>query len=198
MIVTESAKEIIGAIAAAIDLFSALPYVWGIFYGKTRPHSFSWLIWATSMAIALSAQIAGGGGAGTWALAMGVATTSFVFFLSLKLGERRGSRFDWICLLTALLAIPLWAATNDPTWAVLLVTFIDLAGYAPTYRKSWNHPDQELALMWGLAALKFILGIIALQHYSIVTWLYPGMIATANTILVILLITRRRALKISV
>jgi len=42
------------------------------------------------------------------------------------------------------------------------------------------------------AGLKFVLAIIALENYSLVTWLYPASLVFTNLFFVIMLVVRRR------
>lgn len=38
------------------------------------------------------------------------------------------------------MALPLWYITTDPLWSVVILTTLDLLGFAPTSRKAYVHP----------------------------------------------------------
>jgi hypothetical protein len=187
-------KQFFSLLGAGIDIASILPYILGICRGRIKPHAFSWLIWVVLMAVGLYAQITDGAGVGTWVLATALATTSVVCILAWTKGERRGTRSDWCFLIGALGAIPLWLVVKSPVPSVILITIIDLLGYGPTMRKAWSKPEEEQVLMWALGTLKFCCALVALETYSLTTWLYPAAIALANAVLVTLLLYRRRVL----
>ena len=50
-------KTILGIIAVIIALAGYVPYFRDIFRGKTKPHAFSWLVWASLTGIAFFGQI---------------------------------------------------------------------------------------------------------------------------------------------
>ncbi|MBL8020694.1 MAG: hypothetical protein JNM27_13570 [Leptospirales bacterium] len=190
-----SFKEAIGAGSILIALIQYVPYSWLIYRGVIRPHAFSRLIWGLVAGIAFMAQFLEGGGAGSWATGV----TSFACFiamaLSLRLGDRNITRGDWIALVFALSAIPLWRLTNEPLYSVLLVTLIDGAGYYPAARKAWNHPHHEMAYAFTLGWLKGVAALFALERYTITTTLYPAFLVFADGLFVAMLLIRRNQLK---
>ena len=44
-------KEIFAAVALVLTFVAFVPYFWSIWQAKTRPHVFSWLIWAAGTVI---------------------------------------------------------------------------------------------------------------------------------------------------
>ena len=72
-------KELLGAVAIIIGFISYLPYFRDIFKGKTKPHAFSWLIWAILTAIGFAGQISDNAGPGSWALGF---TALFIWFIT--------------------------------------------------------------------------------------------------------------------
>lgn len=58
-------KVILGFVATGLAIISYVPYIREMLNGKTKPHTFSWLIWAIITYIAGAAQLAGGGGWGS-------------------------------------------------------------------------------------------------------------------------------------
>jgi hypothetical protein len=173
---------------------SYVPYIRSIFVANTKPHSFTWLVWGTVMAIVFFAQLAGKAGADSWATGLSAAFCLGIAIIALFRGEEHVTRGDWIALLTALLAIPLWIATSDPLWSVLLVTGIDAIAYYPTFRKSYAKPDEELAFKYVLTVVRYLFSLLALEHFTVVTSVYQLVSIVMELGIVIMLLWRRAVL----
>lgn len=187
----DSYKTLIGIIAIGIAIISYIPYFRDIFSGKTKPHAFSWLVWGVLNAIVFVGQVSDGGGAGSWVVGFTAAVTLSIFVLSLRFGEKDIKAFDWFCLIGAGVSLLPWLVTNDPLLSVILVTIIDILGFVPTIRKSYNKPHQETLVTYVLSTVKYLLAIVALQNYSWVTVLFPLAMVVVHIFFVALLIIRR-------
>lgn len=91
----------------------------------------------------------------------------------------------------------LWAITDSPLTAVILITIIDALGFAPTFRKAYHKPQEETMITFVLSAVKFVIAIAALSNYSTVTVLYPASLVLMNGLFVAMLIVRRKQLGIT-
>jgi hypothetical protein len=109
-------------------------------------------------------------------------------------GARDFPLVDWLALAGAGIASLLWLITNGPLAAVILITVIDLLGFIPTFRKSYSRPNEETMFTYLMSGLKFVVGIIALQHFSAVNVIYPASLVLTNGIFVIMLAIRRTQL----
>ena len=187
-------NEILGLLAILIGLIGYIPYFTTIFSGKTKPHAFTWFVWGLLTAIAFGGQVAGDGGAGAWVTGF----TAFISFIICALGLVKGKRdfplADWLCLVGCMLALALWALTDNPLSAIILITIIDILAFIPTFRKSYHKPDSEPAFTYALSGLKFVIGIAALQNLSAVTVIYPASLVLTNGLFVLMLIVRRKQL----
>ena len=188
----EAYKPTLALIAAVISVLSFIPYFRDILRGANKPHAFSWLVWSFLTAIGFAAQVVGGAGAGAWATGITAFFCFIITGLAFKKGEKNITRGDWICLLAALAAIPLWLLTKGPLLSVILISIIDLIGFIPTIRKTLKKPHEETLSVYAISTVKFALAILALEHYSLVTWLYPTCLATQNAVFVGVIWVRRR------
>lgn len=170
-------------------------YIREIFSGKTHPHAFSWLIWALVAAVVFLAQVTEGAGTGAWVTGFTMVICSVIALLAIRRGEKRITMTDWISFIGALAAIPVWRMTADPFYAVLLVVLIDALGFYPTFRKSWNKPEDETLIAYALNGFAFLLSLFALDQLNGTTALYPAFVAVANGAFVIMAMGRRYALK---
>ncbi len=175
-----------------MGVIAYLPYLRDIVSGKTVPHAFSWLIWALLTGIGFWAQVTGDGGPGAWSTGITSASCFTIFMFALFRGERNIAPFDWACLIVGLAGIPIWLITDTPLWSVLLITGVDLIAFLPTYRKTFLKPSEETLLTYNLSSLKFILGIMALRSFSVVTVLFPASIVLTNSTFVALVYWRRQ------
>lgn len=185
-------KEIISAVAAGLTFYIFWPYIRSIRRGQTRPHVFSWVIWGLGTVIVFFAQLAGRGGIGAWPIGLSGLITLYVAWLAHRhRGDASITRMDWLFLLLALTALPCWFFTADPLWAVVLLTTSDLLGFGPTFRSAWQKPHEERTSFYALATLRNALVILALEHYSLTTVLFPAAVGLGCLVLVALILWRR-------
>lgn len=187
-------KDTLGIAAVVIGFIGYIPYFRTIFNGKTKPHAFTWFVWGLLTAIAFGGQIAGNGGAGAWVTGFTAFISFTIFILALAKGKKDFPLADWLCLAGCMLALALWAFTDNPLLAIILITIIDLIAFIPTFRKSFSSPDSEPVFTYALSGFKFVIGIIALEQFSTVTVLYPASLVVTNGLFVVMLFVQRRRL----
>ncbi|MEI7709118.1 MAG: hypothetical protein WCI76_00185 [bacterium] len=179
-------KIILGAIAALLALFSSFLYIKDIFRGNTKPHTYTWLIWAIVTTIAFFGQWVSGGGPGSWATGVAAIVTIFTLILSLRggYGTKDITRFDKICLVFSLVAILPWLLVDSVLWSVILATLIDLIAFFPTMRKTWHAPHSESLGSMYVDAVKHSLSIFSMGSYSLVNWIYPASVLLTKFIII--------------
>jgi len=183
-----------GVAAAILALVQYIPYILDVLRGKTRPHAFSWFVWGLPAGIVFFAQLITGGGAGSWATGITAILCTLIFLLALFRGEPNITLFDWVCLLSSLAAIVLWAATSNPLWAVILVTIADVLAFGPTIRKSFLKPHEETLNTYVTSGIKWSFSIAALGAFSPTTLLYPLAMVLGNWGFAAYLLSRRATL----
>ncbi len=183
---------ILGIIAVLIGVVGYIPYYRDIIRGTTKPHPFTWLGFAILNAITFIVQVVTNGGPGAWVTGLTTIATFGIAALSFYRGEKNITKFDWICFIGALIGIILWKLTNDPFWAVVIVTIADLLAFAPTFRKAFLRPYQETATLYMMSVFKYGISLFALTAFNLTTTFFPVAIVLANLAIVILLIVRRR------
>jgi hypothetical protein len=187
------AKDLLGAAGIALTFVIFAPYARDIVRGTTRPHVFSWVIWALGTFVVFFAQLAGGAGVGAWPIGVSAAITTSVAVLAWsRRGDTAITRADWAFFVAALSALPCWFVTADPLWAVVILTLVDLIGFGPTVRQGWSRPHDESAAFFALAAVRNLLVVLALEHYSTTTVLFPAAVGVGCALLAVMLLHRRR------
>lgn len=188
-------KALLAGVAMVITFAAFLPYIIAIHKGRVSPHVFSWVIWSMSTLVVFVAQLQDRGGWGAWAIGVSAVITIFIALLAYgKRGDIHITRADWLFFVAALTSLPFWYLSGNPLWAVLIMTTVDVLGFGPTLRKAYERPHSESVLFFGLFALRNVLVVGALEHYSLTTVLFPAVIALACLAVIAVLALRRRSL----
>lgn len=189
-------KQLLSTIAIAITFVAFIPYIRSILQGKTKPHAFSWIIWASVTFIVFLAQLADKGGVGAWPIGVSGAITLYVAILAyLKKSSHMITKTDWLFFIMAMASLPFWYFTSNPLWAVVILTTVDLLGFAPTFRKAYRFPYEEQLTFFVLITSRNLIAIIALEHYSVTTILFPAATALACIFFIQMVILRRIMIK---
>ncbi len=184
-------KTIISVIAIFINLVGYAPYIRDTLKGRTTPHIYSWLIWAFVTGTVFALQVSAGAGVGAWVSFVVAAICFLIFLLGLKSGKKNITMSDTACLILAFIALFLWLVVRQPVLSIMFLVSGDLLGFVPTVRKAWVKPYSETLFLFESNVLSNGLGVLALQKYNIVTWLYPVGWTVANLLFCIMLIIRR-------
>ncbi len=188
-------KELLSVIAIALTFIAFFPYIRSIMQEKIRPHVFSWVIWGSTTFIVFLAQLEDDGGAGAWPIGVSGIITIYVAVLAfIKRSDITITKTDWVFFLAAMSSLPFWYFTSDPLWAVIILTIVDIFGFAPTFRKAYHFPFDEQLSFFMLFMARNSLVIMALEHYSLTTVLFPAVIALACLLLILMIAYRRRLL----
>ncbi len=75
---------------------------------------------------------------------------------------------------------------------MVLVTIIDVLGFYPTFRKSYVKPYDETLVMYAIDNGKYTAALLALDHFSWVTALYPAAVILFNTAFILMVLVRRK------
>ncbi len=189
-------KEVFSLIAIILTFIAFIPYIRSIQQGKTIPHAFSWIIWASVTFIIFLAQLTDEGGVGAWPIGVSGVITLYVAILAYgKKSDLSITTTDWLFFITALSAIPFWYFTSNPLWAVLILTTIDLFGFAPTFRKSYQYPYSEQLTFYAIIASRNLFSIFALENYSVTTLLFPAATGLACILFIQMVSLRRKKVR---
>jgi hypothetical protein len=187
-------KEFIGILAVILTFVGYIPYIRDTIKGKTKPHIYSWFTWAFVTFIIFALQILGHGGAGAYTTLATAILCLTIFILGMRNGNKDITKFDTITFVISLIATGVWIFAKQPVISTILIVTINTLANLPTIRKSWKDPHSETLFTWEMGAVRNFLGLIALQSYSVLTWLYPVTNLIINIIESSLLIMRRKQL----
>ena len=168
-------KDFLAAAAIVLTFAMYVPYIRSIRAGRTKPHAFSWVVWTLVAVVVFLAQLAGRGGAGAWPIgASGLVTAYIAVWAYRNRTDVSITRTDWVFFAIAVAALPCWLLTSDPLLAVALLTAVELVGFGPTFRFAFGRPHDERIGFYFLGAVRNALAIAALEHYSLITVLFPA------------------------
>ena len=185
-------KELYSATALLLTFVAFIPYMISIWRQQTRPHVISWFIWGAGTVVVCVAQLSDGAGIGAWPIGVsGLLTFGVAFLASVRSPDTSIVRLDWIYLLLALSALPLWFYTSTALSAVIVLTIVDLLGFGPSVRKALELPYQEHATFFVIAIFRNAFVILALENYSWTTVLFPAAVGGACILFVALIGVRR-------
>ena len=186
-----SIKTVYAVISVIIGTCSFFPYLRDIFLKKTKPHSYTWLIWTITQGTAMAGIWYGGGGLGALELTIGTMLVFAIFLFSLRYGTKNITKSDGVILLLALFAIFVWWQLKNPILAVLMACAIDTLGYVPSFRKSFHEPWSETLVAYTGFCIGNGFALLALREYNILTMSYLISISMANILLIGICLVRR-------
>lgn len=181
-------KETLGLITIALSIIGHTPYILDTFYGRTKPHVFTWFIWSVVTTLAFLGQLAKGGAAGAWGTGITGLMAITITILALRNKRMDITNSDRVFFGIAIIAIVLWVVTKDPTISVVIATFIDACAFLPTIRKTMKDPRSETFATYSLNILRHSLSLFALGSYNLATILYPAYLLTMNTVITIIML----------
>jgi hypothetical protein len=184
-------KETIAIIASLLAIVGNVPYLIDVLKQKVRPHPYTWLVWTIVSATIFFGQLAKGAGVGALPTAASEIFTVIIFIFSIRYGFKEIKKIDSFFLALALLGLIPWALTDDPTISVIIVVTIDLIDFIPTIRKTWSHPKTESPWLYSMNALRHFLALFSLQTYNIATTLHSIVMIIVNSIMTIIMKTRK-------
>lgn len=185
-------KLLFSIIATAIGVAAFFPYLRDTFSRRTKPHPYTWLIWGITQGTAVAGIWHGGGGWGALNLMVGTVFVIIVFLVSLKYGTRNITKSDTVILIAALIAIVVWWQLDQPLIAVIMISAIDVIGYVPSFRKSYQEPWSEYLVTWIAFCVANVFTIWALGEYNLLTTTYLITITAANLSFLLFCVYRRQ------
>ena len=183
---------IFALISSVLAIACFVPYIRDIFLHKTKPHSYSWLIWAIVETTAVAAMLSAGAAWGSATLVIGAVLCTFIFLLSLSYGTKNITLFDTICLVGALSASAIYLFLHNSFLSVVLAALIDFVAFLPTFRKMLQEPKTETVSTYFLSSFSSIFALGALRNFNFITSFYLITIIATNFSCAVIILIRRR------
>lgn len=171
-------------------------YVKGILSGNNKPHPFSRAIRCVMTIVATLAQLTETSG-----LAIGIGTMTVIFqIIVIGFSYRHFSttslgRYDRLSGAFWLIAIGARLYTGSPLWSVYFLCLGDMIGFIPTIIKSRSHPQEEYLSVYITTIVKWLVNLLLLGTYTVVTALYPAYLVIINILFIVYTFLRKHHLK---
>jgi hypothetical protein len=183
---------LLAALAASLlGIVGMVPYIRDIFHRKTKPERAMWWIYTGLFSALFIAQMSAGA---KWLLLVSaeyVITSGTVAVLSIRYGYGRFHERDLIAVSIAAVGLVLWAITDNPLTAILMVIVVDFVSFWLTLIKTWHAPHSETLIMWQLAMISAILSVFSIGSWGFTLIIYP-VYAVCGTGLIVWVIMYRR------
>jgi len=163
-------RVIASVLAIGISFVAYVPYVIDMFRGKNKPHIYSWTSIFLITCVVGYLQFVGGAGIGALPTLLGVISYLVIIILCARFGTKDIATLDIVCLGLSILGVLAYAALRSkPEVALLIVTFAELIGFMPTWRKTKNAPFSESLSSYYFLVAKLLLILVALEKYNFLT-----------------------------
>ena len=166
-------KAVIGIVAGILSIIAAVPYIYSILQGKTRPARTTWFIWSIVTIILFITYAEVGGGTALWVSLGYVIGVGIVALLSIKYGRSGWSLLDKIVFGGCAITVLVWFVTGSPLVGLIMIMITDILGGIPTLRHSYYVPYEESKLAWILGFSANTLNLFAVEKWDFAHAAYP-------------------------
>lgn len=186
---------VFGYLSLIVALVSWLLYTYSVVRGYTKPHIFTWSIYAIISVLVFWIQYTAGGGAGSWAIGATAIGCAITTLLCLKYGTTDITRSDKIAFSTAIPTIVIWYITDMPFLTLLLILLAEALAFYSTVRKSYHRPHEEALTPYALSSLKLLFAAFAAEAHNFYTLAYPLYYVVVYPAFIVMVLWRRHITK---
>lgn len=189
---TQMLPEYFAIIGAVVASLGNLYYLYETIIGKAKPNRVTWLLWGLFPIIIFIAQRAQGVEGVVW-VSFAAGVTPLLVVLASFLNKKaywKTQPLDYVLMASALLAMIIWAITNDANIAILIALVADLLAGVPTIIKSFHHPETESWRAYAIGAVGLGISVLALQSWSFESSAFVIYLFTMQTLFTILTVRR--------
>jgi hypothetical protein len=194
--------QIIGLTAGLISVAAYAIYIYGMWWGNTRPSRSSWWLLTVVWTVIFMSSISVGKDAPT-------ATTEDYLDRALQISYIFGSliiaistiwrgsnikwdMYDYMCAACTAVALALYFVFSAPMPSLIMAVVADIFAILPTVNNSKTNPEHEHLSAWKLELFASALAMFAISSWSfkfdsISLWLPNLYLITANGLIVILI-----------
>jgi hypothetical protein len=191
-------RNLILVVAGMFDLFANVPYILDSLKGKTKPNIASWSTWTLINGITIFAALNAGGAINTVILGFTYfVATLLILLIAVFKGTRKYTLFDGICQFLAIIGLILWQLSGNPNIALLFVIISGEIAAIPTFKHSYNHPNEETLSSFAIASLVAIVFVLLATTISFASLAVPIDLFIGNGIIAMIIYLRRKKLRLS-
>ena len=183
-------KAFLIALSGIVTICASIPYMREILRGTTKPRIVTWFTWMLLTGIGSAASFADGQVPSGVLMLCGSIGLALVVALGLRHGDRTLERLDIVCLVGAIIGLLLWFVFNSPTIGVLAAVTIDFVGALPTFKHSWEKPQEETWVTFAMIGLGGGITLLVVDSWVPTAVAYPMYLVVLNVALVACIVAR--------
>src|SRR3990167_9078035 len=172
-------------IGLLLQFIGQISYIASIFRGHAKPNLVSWFIWMLAPMIGFFFLVQAGAG---------FSAITILFSIFIKNGYWKINAFDLYCGALALLALIFYVVTHNLGISIIFAMLSDSLAAVPTIVKSWKFPETESGLLFFLAMLSNILGLLTIKVWSFSISIF-GIFVVIQCVLILFCIYRKKIFK---
>ena len=161
--------EKIGIIAGVISAAALIVYIISSLRGNSRPNRVTWTLWTVAcIMLAASSYNPEGENNGIWVNLTYVILPGIIAIISIWYYDKdsKWTKLDFTYLGISFLSIFVWFLTKSVVTALAMNLIVDACGAFPTIKQTFNHPQYESKIGWGLAFLANILNWFTVENVT--------------------------------
>ena len=170
-------KILFGYLSGFFEGIGALPYLYSIIRGETKPSRTTWFIWLTVSIILFLTYYLSGARETLWQPGIAVLFNLIFAILSLKYGVGGTNKLDIFCFVGAIISLIFWAFTKNSVVGMTIIVIVAIIGSIPTILKAYKIPESENKTAWLLWSLAAIVNLLAIKSWTYEIIFYPIEIA---------------------
>jgi uncharacterized membrane protein len=159
-------RNLCGAASTILAIASGIPYIRGVLQGKTKPHQFSFLVFAIMNGLVFITQFLEGARQSVLIALVFFIYTIIIFILSLFKGTRNTSSLDKGLFGLALFITLIWLLTQNNVLAIWLTVAIDICATSMILLKIKDEPKSEDPIPWLISTRAYIFTCLSLAGRS--------------------------------
>lgn len=188
----EALKQLFGISGTLLAIYAIIPYIADIKKGNTKPHKMAQIIFMIIAGISFFGQLQEGATASLYLTAYFFFIPFIILYLSRNTKIGSITKSDIATLFMCLLVLVVWAITDSPAIAIVLITFVNFVGKVLVVKKVYKYPDSELLLTWNLAIVASLLTVLSVGEFDWILILTPLHNAITVAIISTIIINRRK------
>lgn len=188
----EALKQFFGISGTLLAIYAIIPYIADIKKGNTKPHKMAQILFMIIAGISFFGQLQEGATASLYLTAYFFFIPFIILYLSRNTKIGSITKSDVATLFMCLLVLVVWAITDSPAIAIVLITFVNFVGKVLVVKKVYKYPDSELLLTWNLAIVASLLTVLSVGEFDWILILTPLHNAITVAIISMIIINRRK------
>lgn len=188
-------KNIFLIASVALSLWGLVLGLKSILRGYFKPQRMSRFLFFLIFVLLFLTLLAQGDKNSIYVAFIAMISTFLIFVLSIKKGMGGASKFDFLILAMALIALSAWVLSNNPFLGLVMTILAGILAYIPTILKAIKFPETEDWFFYSVYSLASFFSLISIEEFTLAKVIFPVYLILANSLLVTIIIVRLKKMK---